>query len=130
VQLVALNWQTDDEIMAAHRAKFEDNGGCGYLLKPPFLRNSEIWSPLVLPGAAVEGSEGPYFVQIRVISARGLPHPDMIDPFVQIKMHGVPVDTVTTKTRTLHKGGFHPNWSESFHFAITVPELVMIQFSV
>ncbi len=38
VQMVALNYQTNDLFMQLERAKFADNGGCGYVLKPDYLR--------------------------------------------------------------------------------------------
>ena len=34
---VALNYQTSDLPMHLYRGRFRDNGGCGYLLRPPFL---------------------------------------------------------------------------------------------
>ncbi|GIY38476.1 1-phosphatidylinositol 4,5-bisphosphate phosphodiesterase delta-4 [Caerostris darwini] len=36
-QLVALNYQTWDEPMYIHEAKFAQNGKCGYVLKPKYL---------------------------------------------------------------------------------------------
>ena len=38
VHMVALNYQTPDLWMQLERAKFADNGGCGYVLKPDYLR--------------------------------------------------------------------------------------------
>ncbi len=35
---MALNYQTEDKPNLYNRAKFADNGGCGYVLKPEFLR--------------------------------------------------------------------------------------------
>lgn len=35
---VALNYQTPDEPMQLNRGLFGDNGGCGYVLKPDFMR--------------------------------------------------------------------------------------------
>lgn len=39
-QLVALNFQTNDFPLRFNCAKFEQNGRCGYLLKPEFLRHT------------------------------------------------------------------------------------------
>lgn len=39
---VALNYQTPDEDMHVYKGMFMDNGGCGYLLKPNFLRTREF----------------------------------------------------------------------------------------
>ena len=38
VQMTALNYQTYDTSMQINNAKFVANGGCGYVLKPPYLR--------------------------------------------------------------------------------------------
>ena len=44
--LVALNYQTEDKQNFINRARFSDNGGCGYVLKPQFLRDYSIsYSP-------------------------------------------------------------------------------------
>ncbi len=39
-QLVALNFQTIDQGMQYNLGKFADNGGCGYVLKPPHMISS------------------------------------------------------------------------------------------
>ena len=45
-QIVALNYQTEDKQNFINCARFSDNGGCGYILKPDFLRDSSIsYSP-------------------------------------------------------------------------------------
>ena len=40
--LVSLNFQTSDRAMQLYRGKFKDNGSCGYLLKPSFMRQDDI----------------------------------------------------------------------------------------
>ena len=43
---VALNYQTEDKQNFINRARFSDNAGCGYVLKPDFLRDNSIaYSP-------------------------------------------------------------------------------------
>jgi len=37
IQMVALNYQTYDDPLLSNLAKFKDNGGCGYLLKPNYI---------------------------------------------------------------------------------------------
>merc|ERR1711936_1314799 len=41
-QIVALNYQTDDRQNLLNRAMFAGNGGCGYRLKPRFLREPKM----------------------------------------------------------------------------------------
>ncbi len=38
-QMVALNYQTDGTSMQLNEGKFRQNGRCGYVLKPAFLRD-------------------------------------------------------------------------------------------
>ena len=40
-QIVALNYQTEDKQNLFNRARFVDNGGCGFVLQPEFLRNCD-----------------------------------------------------------------------------------------
>ena len=56
MQMIALNWQTEDSYMAMNRGKFAQNGSCGYVLKPEFLREAstsknQLYSPYMLPGS-------------------------------------------------------------------------------
>jgi hypothetical protein len=39
-QMVALNYQTPGLQMQLNDGKFRDNGGCGWVLKPAFLRDT------------------------------------------------------------------------------------------
>merc|ERR1711962_208151 len=36
-QMVSLNYQTGDKPMQIHQARFLDNGGCGYVLRPDYM---------------------------------------------------------------------------------------------
>ena len=38
IQMVALNYQTEDAGLAMNKAMFEQNGLCGYVLKPSVMR--------------------------------------------------------------------------------------------
>ena len=43
-QMVALNFQSRDTPLEVYLGLFRDNGGCGYVLKPEFLRNRTSFS--------------------------------------------------------------------------------------
>jgi hypothetical protein len=49
-QLVALNFQTNDFPLRYNAAKFEQNGRCGYILKPEFLRRTGTYYDKSLQG--------------------------------------------------------------------------------
>lgn len=38
---MALNFQTPGPEMDVYQGRFQDNGGCGYVLKPAFLREPD-----------------------------------------------------------------------------------------
>ena len=82
-QLVALNYQTYDLPYRVNFGKFRENGMCGYVLKPEYM-NSESARPM-----------RPITLTIHVISASQLPKPggklkgEIIDPFVNVYVHGV-----------------------------------------
>ena len=68
IQLVALNFQTDDSAMTVNDGRFRVCGGCGYVLKPPSVLSQlksdnrmqlriKILSASILP-KAYGGAEG------------------------------------------------------------------------
>ena len=74
VPMAALNYQTDGLPMDLNSARFRSNGGCGYVLKPTFLRDPDIlFNPHLPRGIPVEGSSGPAHLTVTVVSAQSLP---------------------------------------------------------
>ncbi|XP_021573861.1 1-phosphatidylinositol 4,5-bisphosphate phosphodiesterase eta-2 [Carlito syrichta] len=109
-QMVALNYQSEGRMLQLNRAKFSANGHCGYVLKPPcmcqgvFNPNSE--DPL--PGRLKKQ------LVLRIISGQQLPKPrdsvlgdrgEIIDPFVEVEIIGLPVDCSKEQTRVVDDNG-------------------------
>ena len=98
-QLVALNVQTYDAPLRYNEGKFEQNGRCGYILKPPFLRGNVPKQPSV-HGARVSAYRGCrcYILRIKVIGGMMIPRPSftssggIVSPFVRLRLDGVPED--------------------------------------
>ncbi|NWZ39945.1 PLCZ1 phosphodiesterase, partial [Brachypodius atriceps] len=130
-QMVALNFQTPGTQMELQDGKFLDNGGCGYVLKPPFLRDpNTTFTP-----RNVGGYSKPMSLSIRLISGHQLPPSSMsktnkADPMVQIEIYGVPEDQTRKKSSVIKSNALCPKWNETFSFHIQVPELAMIRFCV
>ena len=84
--MVSLNFQTRDENLVLNDGLFEDNGRCGYVLKPEFMRSSGTGFGQDLPQA----SDCTQILTITVISGHMLPKkPDdsnsaILDPYVQV----------------------------------------------
>ncbi|XP_043918926.1 1-phosphatidylinositol 4,5-bisphosphate phosphodiesterase eta-2 isoform X2 [Protopterus annectens] len=134
-QLVALNYQSEGRVLQLNRAKFSANGNCGYVLKPKCL----------CQGAFNPNSDDPLPNQtkkqlvLRVISGQQLPKPrdsmlgdrgEIIDPFVEVEIIGLPVDCCKEQTRVVDDNGFNPMWEETLVFILHMPELALIRFLV
>ncbi|NXW74945.1 1-phosphatidylinositol 4,5-bisphosphate phosphodiesterase zeta-1 [Hirundo rustica] len=130
-QMVALNFQTPGTQMELQDGKFLDNGGCGYVLKPAFLRDrNTTFTP-----RNVGGHSKPLSLSIRLISGHQLPPSSMsktnkADPMVQIEIYGVPEDQARKKSSVIKSNALCPKWNETFSFNIQVPELALIRFCV
>ncbi|CAM5079716.1 unnamed protein product, partial [Natator depressus] len=130
-QMVALNFQTPGLQMELQNGKFMDNGGCGYLLKPEFMRDSTTqFNPY-----NVTGNHNPITLSIRLISGYQLPPSNLsrtnkADPLVQIEIHGVPEDQVKQQTCVIKSNALCPRWNETFTFNVQVPELALVRFVV
>ncbi|XP_039104378.1 1-phosphatidylinositol 4,5-bisphosphate phosphodiesterase eta-2 isoform X4 [Hyaena hyaena] len=134
-QMVALNYQSEGRMLQLNRAKFSVNGNCGYVLKPPcmcqgvFNPNSEDPLPGQLKKQLV----------LRIISGQQLPKPrdsmlgdrgEIIDPFVEVEVIGLPVDCNKEQTRVVDDNGFNPMWEETLVFTVHMPEIALVRFLV
>lgn len=109
-QIVALNYQNHHKTTQAYKAKFRDNGACGYLLKPEFMRT---------PGFDVnlfEASRRPWLYRVRVLSGQHLPKPpgtpnrDIVDPYVTVQVMGRDYDKRKMRTKVVKNNGQHFSW--------------------
>ncbi|KAM9029867.1 1-phosphatidylinositol 4,5-bisphosphate phosphodiesterase zeta-1 [Ara ararauna] len=130
-QMVALNFQTPGVQMELQNGKFLDNGGCGYILKPEFLRNrGSSFTP-----HNVGRYSKPMSLSIKLISGHQLPPSNLsktnkADPLVQIEIYGVPEDQRKKKSSVIKSNALSPRWDETFSFTVQVPELALIRFCV
>ncbi|XP_077997478.1 1-phosphatidylinositol 4,5-bisphosphate phosphodiesterase delta-1-like [Glandiceps talaboti] len=126
-QIVALNYQTPGDEMDMYRGKFQQNGNCGYILKPAFLT-----SPKTEFDPENPGNESRCLLKIQVISGQQFPKisSEIIDPYVKVYIVGAPCDWNEAKTAVVKDNGFNPTWNETLEFDIKVPELAMVRFLV
>uniref|UniRef100_A0A673GW70 Phosphoinositide phospholipase C n=1 Tax=Sinocyclocheilus rhinocerous TaxID=307959 RepID=A0A673GW70_9TELE len=129
---VALNFQTAGVEMDQNDGLFSQNGHCGYILKPAFMRNiDERFDP---ENPQNDGYK-PLSLSIQVISGQQLPKVNIkegsiIDPLVRVEIHGVPLDQAKQETRYIDNNGFNPAWYDTLQFTIHVPELALVRFVV
>ncbi|KAM3927984.1 1-phosphatidylinositol 4,5-bisphosphate phosphodiesterase delta-1 isoform 2-T2 [Leptodactylus fuscus] len=132
-QIVALNFQTPCTEMDVYQGKFRDNGFCGYVLKPSFLRfNQSKFNP-----KSIQDGEWwtPKKLNIMIISGQQLPKlskksSSIVDPFVTVEILGVARDKGKKFSKVVDNNGFKPMWNEHFEFEIDVPALALVRFLV
>lgn len=150
---VALNVQTPGKYLMMNENKFRANGRCGYVLKPDFLINGDMESANEQKGLRLKTLE------ITIISGHCLPKNGteiLVDPYVQVKVHGHHSDKQKLRTSViknngkchnrrkeenvgflhffalllLNRLGFNPKWNETFVINLKYPELAFISFKV
>ncbi|XP_029205460.2 1-phosphatidylinositol 4,5-bisphosphate phosphodiesterase eta-2-like isoform X3 [Acropora millepora] len=136
-QMVAVNYQTDGRMMQLYRGKFKSNGNCGYVLKPYVMCGDDSkFDPMTRK--EIIGVQRKV-CKIRVISGQQLPKPknsilgdrgEIIDPFVEIEVTGIPADNCKRRTKTVIDNGFNPVWEETITFTLTFPNLAIFRFVV
>ncbi|XP_066476730.1 1-phosphatidylinositol 4,5-bisphosphate phosphodiesterase eta-1 [Tiliqua scincoides] len=134
-QLVALNYQSDGRVMQLNQAKFRMNGNCGYILKPQPLCKGTFSPYSADPLPALPKKQ----LILKIISGQQLPKPpdsmlgdrgEIIDPFVEVEIIGLPVDCCQDQTRVVDDNGFNPVWEETLTFTIHMPEIALVRFLV
>uniref|UniRef100_A0A3B4ZS09 Phosphoinositide phospholipase C n=1 Tax=Stegastes partitus TaxID=144197 RepID=A0A3B4ZS09_9TELE len=129
--MVAMNYQTEGRMLELNRAKFSSNGNCGYILKPKSAFNPALEDPL--PGHRKTQ------LVLKIISGQQLPKPkdsmfgdrgEIIDPFVEVEIIGLPVDCSKQQTRVVDDNGFNPMWEETLVFSIQMPQIALVRFQV
>ncbi|CAF1344581.1 unnamed protein product, partial [Adineta ricciae] len=136
-QMVAMNYQTAGKFMDVYIGRFLTNGGCGYVLKPSYLRpNSNTIASNTLTNN-LYSSNTPQILHIKVISAFHLPRPEQaelkansVDPYVVVQIFGVPRDCDEARTKTVYHNCENPQFNDAFEFEIAFPELTLVRFVV
>ncbi|XP_070693884.1 1-phosphatidylinositol 4,5-bisphosphate phosphodiesterase delta-4 [Pempheris klunzingeri] len=132
-QIVALNFQTAGLEMDLNDGVFLQNGRCGFVLKPDFMRDGNSQFSPEKP----EERQGykPLRLSIQVISGQQLPKVNqkegsIVDPLVRLEIYGLPQDQAKEETSHINNNGFNPVWNETLNFVIHTPELALVRFVV
>ena len=138
---VALNYQTEDKQNFINRARFLNNGGCGYVLKPTFLRDSSIPYAPTNPSGLDPKRYPSWKISLEILSGQHIPKEegssDIIDPYVKVRLRGHPEDEKSGddkvnkgKTEPVKNNGFNPVWNAKFELVAKVPHLAFLEFKV
>lgn len=134
-QMAAMNVQTSGVPMDLHRGWFLQNGGSGYVLKPPCLR--QPWSVFNAYRRETFSDSEPLYLRVKIISGQQLPLPrgasskaTAIDPYVTVQVFGIPTDCAEARTKTVSNEGHSPIFDECFEFTMGAPELAVLRLAV
>ncbi|XP_044276579.1 1-phosphatidylinositol 4,5-bisphosphate phosphodiesterase epsilon-1 isoform X1 [Varanus komodoensis] len=132
VQLVALNYQTDDLPLHLNAAMFEANGGCGYVLKPPVLwdKNCPMYQHFCPLERELDNME-PAIYSLTIVSGQNVcPGNSTGSPCIEVDVLGMPLDSCHFRTKPIHRNTLNPMWNEQFLFRIHFEDLVFLRFAV
>ena len=127
-QLVALNYQTNDNYLRWNRAFFKNNGSSGYIVRPKILFNE----PSLLTGHTLHLSlsdvlEHQVFeFRIRVISGRYL---ECLKPVVEVAINGIPQDCQKFQTAPADNG-FHCHFDVQLTFFVYLSSLAVLTVTI
>uniref|UniRef100_A0A8D0GBT1 Phosphoinositide phospholipase C n=1 Tax=Sphenodon punctatus TaxID=8508 RepID=A0A8D0GBT1_SPHPU len=132
VQLVALNYQTDDLPLHLNAAMFEANGGCGYVLKPPVLWDKNC--PMYQQFCPLErdlDNKTPTMYSLTIVSGQNVcPSNSTGSPCIEFDVLGMPLDSCHFRTKPIHRNTLNPMWNEQFFFRVYFEDLVFLRFAV
>ncbi|XP_055327367.1 1-phosphatidylinositol 4,5-bisphosphate phosphodiesterase gamma-1-like [Paramacrobiotus metropolitanus] len=128
-QMVALNYQTPDAPMHLNQGRFMQNGKCGYVLQPAFMRN-ENYDPY--NALTLKGIVEPIVLSVTVVAGRHLlkSGKGISSPLVEVEVTGADYDCNKFRTDMINDNGFNPFWNETCDFDIRNPDLALIRFIV
>ncbi|XP_062988959.1 1-phosphatidylinositol 4,5-bisphosphate phosphodiesterase epsilon-1 isoform X2 [Elgaria multicarinata webbii] len=132
VQLVALNYQTDDLPLHLNAAMFEANGGCGYVLKTPVLwdKNCPMYQHFCPLERDLDNME-PAIYSLTIVSGQNVcPSNSTGSPCIEVDVLGMPLDSCHFRTKPIHRNTLNPMWNEQFLFRVHFEDLVFLRFAV
>ncbi|XP_026877695.2 1-phosphatidylinositol 4,5-bisphosphate phosphodiesterase epsilon-1 isoform X4 [Electrophorus electricus] len=132
IQLVALNYQTDDQPMHLNSALFEANGHCGFVLKPPVLwdRTCSLYQQFSPLDRDLEHMI-PTLYSLTVLSGQNVcPGNSNGSPCVEVEVLGLPADNCHFRTKPIHRNTLNPMWSERFTFSVYFEDLAFLRLAV
>ncbi|VDN04557.1 unnamed protein product [Thelazia callipaeda] len=132
IQMVALNFQTADTAMAVNTAMFEQNGNCGYVLKPRVFW--DISHPLYNrfnPRSKDISLQSALLYKITIISGQHVcPNQHAASSYVELEIIGLPADCAKEKSKTVSRNSVNPIWNYTTTFRIVFVELAFLRISI
>jgi len=111
IQMVALNYQTEDAALHLNTALFEQTGRCGYVLKPALMRDrSHVMYRRFNPWGKEFDGLHVLHVHLTLISGQYLcpANPSAGSPLLDLEIVGIPADCVKHKSKMIQRNGLNP----------------------
>ncbi|XP_015511799.1 1-phosphatidylinositol 4,5-bisphosphate phosphodiesterase epsilon-1-like [Neodiprion virginianus] len=132
IQMVALNYQTDDAALHLNATMFEQNGQCGYVRKPSVMwdkghmmyRRFNPWDK------EFDGLHSAHLT-LSIVSGQYVSPTNLLSStFVEIELVGIPIDCAKHKTKAIQNNALNPIWNEKFCYQVMFKDLAFLRFSI
>ncbi|CAO4384140.1 unnamed protein product [Caenorhabditis nigoni] len=132
MQMVALNFQTPDVIMAVNQAMFEQSGNCGYQLKPRCLWDeSHLLYNKFLPLSKDIAGHSALLLNLTIISGQHVyPNTHYASLYVEIEVIGIHNDCVREKSKVVQRNSVNPIWNHTTQLRIACVDLAFLRIAV
>ncbi|CAB3400668.1 unnamed protein product [Caenorhabditis bovis] len=132
MQMVALNFQTPDVIMAVNQAMFEQSGNCGYQLKPRCLWDeTHLLYNKFHPLSKDIGCHSALLLNLTIISGQHVyPNTHYASLYVEVEVIGVPNDCVREKSKVVQRNSVNPIWNHTTQLRIACVDLAFLRIAV
>ncbi|CAM4740330.1 unnamed protein product [Rotaria magnacalcarata] len=132
IQLAATNYQTLDPGQILNLSMFEQNGNCGYVLKPHIYWEKEHPQYGHFNPSVIEREGQCFELAITVISGQYLTQniSSTSSVYIEIELLGIPIDCMSRKTKPSVKNSLNPIWQETFVFQLFFVELAFVRFHI
>ncbi|XP_076173797.1 1-phosphatidylinositol 4,5-bisphosphate phosphodiesterase epsilon-1 isoform X3 [Ptiloglossa arizonensis] len=132
IQMVALNYQTDDAGLNLNAAMFEQSGQCGYVRKPSVMwdkghmmyRRFNPWDK------EFDGLHSAHLTLSIVSGQYVSPTNFVASTYVEVELVGIPIDCAKHKTKMIQNNALNPIWNEKFCFQVMFKDLVFLRFGI
>ncbi|XP_043491722.1 1-phosphatidylinositol 4,5-bisphosphate phosphodiesterase epsilon-1-like isoform X2 [Polistes fuscatus] len=132
IQMVALNYQTDDAGLNLNAAMFEQNGQCGYVRKPSVMwdkthmmyRRFNPWDK------EFDGLHSAHLA-LSIVSGQYVSATNFLaSTYVEIELVGIPIDCAKHKTKVIQSNALNPIWNEKFCFQVMFKDLAFLRLGI
>ncbi|CAF3686845.1 unnamed protein product [Rotaria sp. Silwood1] len=132
IQLAATNYQTLDAGQILNLSMFEQNGNCGYVLKPNVFWDKEHSQYGRFNPSVIEREGSCFELTITIISGQYLTQnvSSTTNVYIEVELLGIPIDCMSRKTKPSIKNSLNPIWQETFIFQLFFMELSFVRFHV